>query len=70
MELWWFSISLIAIHSIMLNNGFKTLNGTKFPPILSYAEEDISKILVGNKTDLSEKRKVSYKEGQALGLHF
>ena len=35
-----------------------------------HASDNISKILVGNKGDLEEKRAVSFEEGQELADHF
>ena len=35
-----------------------------------YAMEDVVRMLVGNKSDLEEKRAVSFEEGEALGILF
>lgn len=34
--------------------------------IEKYAQENVSKLLIGNKSDLSDKRQVSYEEGSQL----
>ena len=35
---------------------------------LDYASENVHKILIGNKSDMEDKRKVSYEEGELLGI--
>ena len=32
-----------------------------------YAQENVIKILVGNKSDMADKRRVTYEEGQEMG---
>lgn len=37
------------------------------PPHSRYAQEDVIRMLVGNKNDMEDKRAVAYEEGEALG---
>jgi len=32
-----------------------------------YAQENVIRVIIGNKSDMTDKRKVSYEEGQELG---
>jgi hypothetical protein len=36
--------------------------------LIRYAQEDVNRLLVANKTDMEEKRTVSREEGEALGI--
>ena len=37
--------------------------------LIRYAQENVIKILVGNKSDMNEKRRVTFEEGQELGIY-
>ena len=37
---------------------------------IRYAQENVIRILVGNKSDMADKRRVTYEEGQELGKSF
>jgi GTPase SAR1 family protein len=37
--------------------------------MIRFARENVLRFLIGNKCDLSDKRKVSYEEGQELGIY-
>ena len=57
----------------MWKRGYKKLksnwilrkNGGLF--LYRYAQENVNKILIGNKSDMADKRKVSFDEGTELG---
>lgn len=36
--------------------------------MIRYAQENVIRILVGNKADMSDKRRVTFEEGQELGM--
>ena len=38
--------------------------------MIRYAQSDVIRVLVGNKADLTEKREVSYEEGQELAKFY
>ena len=63
----------ILVYDITNRESFNHLNKW-ITDIDKYSRENVSKILIGNKTDLQAERKVSYDEGQQLakdqGFHF
>jgi hypothetical protein len=73
---------LMLNHSTMSNNGYTKLTGPPFilpwdhPPSLPrrYASENVNKLLVGNKSDLTSKRAVTFDQGKefadSLGIEF
>jgi Ras-related protein Rab-1A len=79
-------MSLMLNHSTMSNNGFMRSTGfvpssiltdqltDLTPSPLRYASENVNKLLVGNKSDLTSKRAVTFDQGKefadSLGIEF
>ena len=64
-------MSLTETHLIMSGNGCMKLKGnTILLHYFRFANAGVCKILVGNKCDMEEKRKVSYEEGLELARHY
>ena len=65
---------IILVYDITLPSSFKSVQSGWSQEIDSYASEDVSKILVGNKCDLETERQVSMEAGQhfadMLGIPF
>ena len=61
------------VYDITDRNSFENIKGW-FNEIEKYASEHVNKIIVGNKCDLEDKRKISIEEGQEvsrnLGVNF
>ena len=60
---------IIVIYDITDRDSFNSVH-TWMSEVEKYTNDNITRILVGNKTDLEEKRAVSVEEGQEMANHY
>jgi len=60
---------IIVIYDITDRDSFNSVH-TWMSEVEKYTNDNITRILVGNKTDLEEKRTVSFEEGQEMANHY
>ena len=60
---------IIVIYDITDRDSFNSVH-TWMSEVEKYTNDNITRILVGNKTDLEEKRAVSFEEGQEMANHY
>lgn len=60
---------IIVVYDITDRDSFNAVH-TWMSEIEKYTQDNITRILVGNKTDLENKRAVSFEEGQEMANHY
>ena len=60
---------IIVIYDITDRDSFNSVH-TWMSEVEKYTNDNITRILVGNKTDLEDKRAVSFEEGQEMANHY